>query len=189
MAGAPIDLAPLQHIAQGGYTPGIIDRLTIEIAGLALPSLVESFIFPTLVPETVDIESGLQARVVTRIYKPPEFNFKLLYVVPHVMGLLTRAPVIQLSSRKTRMGLLKDALEYEDGVQVTGVFEREERVEQTFKAIDKSTVFLSLVHFWQKFGDGAKTWDVAYYRQFPAELRIQGETIVGGAEEKSLIEW
>lgn len=184
-----IDLTPLKNLQTQGYTGAVIDRLFMEIAGFNVPGIIKGFDIPNLEFETIDTEGGMQTRIPTLVVKPVICNFELLIVIPAVMAVIERAPSLLFRSIKSRLSLVNQRDRYEDGIQAIGVKMKEERVRQEFKSIDSNKIDLTLHTFMHKFGDGSKTYECAFYKCMPPQLRIQMKEYIGGQQDESLIKW
>lgn len=183
------EIEQVKNLQTQGYTPGIVDRIFMEIAGFQIPGVIESFDIPDVEPETIDTESGMQTRIPTLIYKPVIASFRQLIMHPAVGALLVRSPAIRLSSKKSRLSLVTQRATYEDGVEIMGTWIKSTREKQRFKAIDGADIEISVHTFQHKYGDGTDTFECAFYKTQPPQLRIQYKEFVGGIENNTLIKW
>lgn len=183
------EIEQVKNLQTQGYTPGIVDRIFMEVAGFQIPGVIQGFDIPQIEFETVDTESGMQTRIPTLICKPVIASFRQLIMHPAVSALLVRSPAIRLSSKKSRLSLVTQRDTYEDGVEIMGIFLKTVRERQQFKATDGADVEITVHTFQHKYGDGTDTFECAFYKSQPPQLRLQYKEFVGGLDNNTLIKW
>lgn len=181
-----IDVKSLQNIQTGNYSAPIVDFVGIEVAGVFLSGVAKNFDFPIPERETFEIEAQVGSTVVSNIIKPVNFQFEINFSIPELTAIVVRAPALNFRSMKSRMAILQSDSRYEEAVSLIGQFVREERQTQAYKTVDTVKMFLTLVTFQMKWGNGVNCYEQYYYRA-SEECRIHGLQIAGGTSNATLI--